>query len=180
MDHYQQELAPKLATLEVERLAALAEKQERLGRHRIAIAPERERLAVERQAQIEQTAGHLASVREELLSRMEAWEVEARQAPHWETLRPTELLSDFGEELELQADGSILATGALGRTGSNVILAPATLDGITGLRLEALPDDRLPLKGPGRAPDGNFVLNEIKLWLIAPRRGYLSIAGGII
>jgi hypothetical protein len=31
---------------------------------------------------------------------------------------------------------------------------------ITALRLEALPDDRLPNHGPGLAPDGNFVLTE--------------------
>ena len=35
---------------------------------------------------------------------------------------------------------------------------------LTGLRLEALPDKRLPKGGPGRAPgDGNFVLTELEL-----------------
>ena len=39
--------------------------------------------------------------------------------------------------------------------------------GITALRLEALPDERLPKNGPGRAyyegPKGDFFLSEIKL-----------------
>ena len=62
-----------------------------------------------------------------------------------------ELASDIGEELTLQADGSIFATGALGKTGANEFTAVMELTGLTGVRLEALPDDRLPQKGPGRA-----------------------------
>ena len=34
---------------------------------------------------------------------------------------------------------------------------------MTGLQLEALPDDSLPQGGPGRADNGNFVLSEITL-----------------
>src|SRR5205814_8454847 len=37
------------------------------------------------------------------------------------------------------------------------------LTSITGIRLEVLPDDKLPAKGPGRAANGNFVLNEFRL-----------------
>ena len=35
--------------------------------------------------------------------------------------------------------------------------------GITGIRLEVLADKSLPAKGPGRAPNGNFVLNDFKV-----------------
>src|SRR5262249_39532620 len=34
---------------------------------------------------------------------------------------------------------------------------------VTAIRLEALSDPKLPAKGPGRAPNGNFVLNEFKV-----------------
>src|SRR5207244_3307201 len=38
------------------------------------------------------------------------------------------------------------------------------LPGLTGVRLEMLPDPRLPQGGPGRAAgDGNFVLNELQV-----------------
>ena len=40
------------------------------------------------------------------------------------------------------------------------VTANADLAGITGFRLEALPDDALPSHGPGTAPNGNFVLTE--------------------
>ena len=38
---------------------------------------------------------------------------------------------------------------------------------ITGLRLEVLPDKTLPAQGPGRAPNGNFVLQEFRVELAA-------------
>jgi len=37
------------------------------------------------------------------------------------------------------------------------------LAGVTGVRLEALADDRFPLKGPGRSGGGNFVLTELRV-----------------
>ena len=43
------------------------------------------------------------------------------------------------------------------------VVAETELTGITGLRLEVLTDPRLPSNGPGRAGDGNFVLNELEL-----------------
>ena len=39
---------------------------------------------------------------------------------------------------------------------------------ISGLRLEVLPNEGLPSRGPGRAPDGNFVLTEMEV-LAAPK-----------
>ncbi len=36
------------------------------------------------------------------------------------------------------------------------------MQGITGIRLEVLTDKSLPKNGPGRAPNGNFVLNELQ------------------
>jgi len=68
------------------------------------------------------------------------------------------------EKLEKQPDGSLLATALPeGRTvsGNYALRAKTPLTGITGLKLEVLPDDRLPNNGPGLAPDGNFVLSEI-------------------
>ena len=62
-----------------------------------------------------------------------------------------------------QPDQSVLVEGANGEKCANRLLAPADLTGITGVRLEALTDERLPQKGPGRADDGNFVLTELVL-----------------
>jgi hypothetical protein len=42
-------------------------------------------------------------------------------------------------------------------------VAPADLTNVTGVKIEALSDERLPKQGPGRANDGNFVLTELKV-----------------
>ena len=62
-----------------------------------------------------------------------------------------------------QPDGSILASGKNAATAIYTIVAETDLTGITGVRLEVLPDDGLPSKGPGRAADGNFVLTEFEV-----------------
>ncbi|MDB5302159.1 MAG: hypothetical protein JWO87_3822, partial [Phycisphaerales bacterium] len=44
------------------------------------------------------------------------------------------------------------------------LVGTTTAKGITALRIEALPDPRLPANGPGRAPNGNFVLTKLVLF----------------
>lgn len=60
------------------------------------------------------------------------------------------------------ADGSVL-TSAVGATATYQITAVSPLEGITGVRLEALPDATLPGAGPGNSTAGNFVLTELAL-----------------
>src|SRR5207245_418397 len=57
---------------------------------------------------------------------------------------------------------SILATGPLAKDVYTIV-APVDLKSITGLKLEALSDSSLPASGPGRAPNGNFVVSELKV-----------------
>jgi hypothetical protein len=52
----------------------------------------------------------------------------------------------------------------------NQIVAAAPLDMLRGLRLEVLADDRLPGRGPGRAPNGNFVVSQLRVYAISPDR----------
>ncbi|MCH7547126.1 MAG: DUF1553 domain-containing protein [Planctomycetes bacterium] len=70
-------------------------------------------------------------------------------------------------KLELLADGSIFSRGDI--TKRDVFLLTFRLDGsakpVTALRLEILPDERLPAGGPGRAfyegRKGDFFLSEV-------------------
>jgi hypothetical protein len=68
--------------------------------------------------------------------------------------------------LTRQDDNSILVTGKLAKD-TYTIVAPIELPAVTGIKLEALTDDSLPAKGPGRAQNGNFVVNELKVSLSA-------------
>jgi hypothetical protein len=101
------------------------------------------------------------TVSPELRNELAAWENTMKQPTKWEPIAATSLKSEKGVKLVSQADGSILAEGA----ESDVYTIEATTKGqrITGVMLEALPDDSLPGKGPGRSSGGNFVLSEFKL-----------------
>ena len=63
----------------------------------------------------------------------------------------------------MQADGSILAGGPNPDRDVYTLVARPGLDRITAIRLEALTDPALPSKGPGRADNGNFHLNELRV-----------------
>ncbi len=87
-----------------------------------------------------------------------AWE--AAQVA-WLPLQPITATSDGGATLTVLPDGSLLASGASPDTDTYRLAFDALPDGITALRLEVLPDDSLPNRGPGRAGNGNFVLSEL-------------------
>jgi hypothetical protein len=64
-------------------------------------------------------------------------------------------------------DGSVVVTGDAPVKGDYVVSLRGALGGATVLRLEVLPDAGLPENGPGRAPNGNFVLSEVEVFLVA-------------
>jgi tetratricopeptide (TPR) repeat protein len=82
----------------------------------------------------------------------------------WTILRPDVMTSAAGAALTPLPDGSVLAGGRNPAFDTDTVEATTDLSGITGLRLEALPDPSLPLHGPGRNPDvGEFLLDGIRL-----------------
>ncbi len=89
-----------------------------------------------------------------------AWE--ATQVP-WQTLKPTSVTSLEGVTLAVQGDGSVLASGKHPATDTYTLVFENLPASITAIRLEVLPHDSLPQKGPGRAGNGNFVLSEIRV-----------------
>ena len=92
------------------------------------------------------------------------WESEiAAKATNWKLLVPRNAKSLFGTRLKLQRDQSLLATGPNGGTDTYSFRATVAANRINGFRLEVLPDDSLPKKGPGRAGNGNFVLSEFRV-----------------
>ena len=94
--------------------------------------------------------------------KLAAWEASQDRGTVWTPLDPKELSSTSATTLTKQKDLSVLATVSNG-IGAYKVVAETDLQGITAVRLEALSDDRQPKKGPGRAPDGNFVLTEFEL-----------------
>ncbi|MGB1926726.1 MAG: DUF1549 and DUF1553 domain-containing protein, partial [Rubripirellula sp.] len=85
----------------------------------------------------------------------------------WISVAPSSMIALNKTELNLKEDQSILASGPGFESNTYTLTYEPTLEGVlTGLRIEALPDDTLPAKGPGRAGNGNFVISEVKVDLI--------------
>jgi mono/diheme cytochrome c family protein len=89
---------------------------------------------------------------------------EAPLEPVWQTLDLVNYKSKSEATLEKLPDGSILATGENPYSSEDFTLTGETpLRGITAFRLEALTHRTLEDGGPGRSPDGNFVLSDLFL-----------------
>jgi mono/diheme cytochrome c family protein len=93
-----------------------------------------------------------------------AWEKEMlAEQSKWTPLEAVELKATGGATLTKLEDKSVLASGANPELETYVVTARTSLQGITALRLEALPDARLPKGGPGRDPYGNFLLTGLEV-----------------
>ena len=151
--------------LERQRHAAIAAAEVAVAAFEKAQAP---KLAEEKRKQAAATAKLEADVKAYettvLAKKMAEWEKE--KAPsivnRWQVLEPKTMTATNRSTFAKEPDGSIVVSGP-NKNGVVTISAETELTGITGLRLEVLTDSRLPNKGPGRATDGNFVLNELEL-----------------
>ncbi len=137
-------------------LSALIERQPEDPQLQLALARKlaergKQRLAEKQPAQAQAA---LKKARE-ILTRL-------RVEPQWTVLTPVEMKTDNGSKLELQEDGSVFVHQPANNDTYSLVFQ-TELKGIKGLRLDALADPRLPGGGPGWAPDGGFVLNELSL-----------------
>lgn len=79
----------------------------------------------------------------------------------WFSLKPVAMKSQADAVFELQSDGSVLVSGNNGDADQYELQLEIPPGEWTALRLETLTHESLPQKGPGRAGNGNFVLNEV-------------------
>ena len=122
------------------------------------------------QEELKQADGAIAAARAklnvatpELAAAQSEWEKSVATEVKWETLDP-QTFTVQGESKLKKLDGGLLQTVyKVGANENYTIAAHTDAKGITGFRLEALPDDSLPGHGPGNAPNGNFVLSDIKV-----------------
>ena len=176
LEAYETELRPVLEQREKERKAKLEQTKVALAEHKRQAAPERERLTREREEQIAAAEKALQEVRLALIKKLPAWEEAQRSTTVWEPWNPIEVHSTTGAQTKVLEDQTVKVEGRNGQKSTNHIVAPVDLTGITGLKIDALSDKKLPKGGPGRADDGNFVLTELKFETSQP----LAIASPLI
>src|SRR5688572_3735244 len=120
------------------------------------------------QAEITRLEKVLAETTPELAERQRAWESEIRDAERgWTPLVAGEATATNGVRLTPQPDGSILASGPNPDQTVYTATFETKVEGLTGLRLEALLDPSLPRSGPGRDAYGHFRITGLAV-SIAP------------
>lgn len=130
--------------------------------------PEQQRQIAAIENKIIDAEQRLKSMRPQWDQELAAWESEiTKQQPAWEPLIATELGTNSGLNHPTQeADHSLLMKG---HSSSDVfMLSTPKVDGLTGLRLEALTHRDQPYCGPGRSRLGTWGMNEIELFVKKP------------
>lgn len=111
----------------------------------------------------------------EFEARRSAWETSI-SVSSWEPLEIAGARSQNGATLDVIEDGSIRVSGEKPDKDTYTVIAWTDLAGITGVQLEALPDDSLPANGPGRAENGNFVLHRLRMTVMPLRQPGQTLA----
>ena len=96
-----------------------------------------------------------------LVAQLQARHNEAEK--HWVIPEPVGATSAQGASLRVLLDRSILALGKRPEKDTTTVRLAVPAGTITAIRLEVLPDDTLPMNGPGRCDNGNLHLSEIRL-----------------
>jgi len=145
----------------------------------LAAAPDHAKLMAEYQKKADALTAYQAL----LDAKQKTWEdgLRTQKPTEWITLEPKSATSKTGptpaalkegSTLKVQSDKSILASGKIEPVDNYTVVSEVTSKApITAIRLEVLTDASLPAKGPGRAENGNFVLNELKLTMKALEGG---------
>jgi len=129
-------------------------------------APNLQPRTSELRSQITRLQSELATEESLLPSEQIKWEKTMLESlPIWIPLSLTNAISTGGASYETQSDQSILAKGVNPTYDTITVESVTSLQGITAVRLEVLPDPSLPKNGPGRwSQTGNFILDEMSLW----------------
>ncbi|MCX7408372.1 MAG: DUF1549 domain-containing protein [Planctomycetales bacterium] len=129
---------------------------------------EQQRQIVEIHGKIRDAEQRLHAARPQWEQEFAAWKRTLLQPPiAWEPLIATELGTISGLNHPTQeADHSLLMKG---HTSNDVFLiSTPALNGVTGLRLEALTHRDLPHNGPGRSRLGTWAINEVEAFVKKP------------
>lgn len=91
-----------------------------------------------------------------------------RQEKAWTPFDVVSVVSTGGATLSRQPDGSWFASGTRPARDTYIVTARWKAGPMRAVRLEALPDERLPHKGPGRFDNGHFHLTEFRAFAGLP------------
>jgi hypothetical protein len=108
----------------------------------------------------------------ELLVAQSKWEQSLPTDLTWQTPQPSSAVSKSGTKLSINEGATVLASEAQ-KTDTYTIELPLSGKTLGALRLETLPHDSLPAKGPGLG-GGNFVLSKLTASIVPPATSRLN------
>lgn len=123
------------------------------------------------QAQLTELKATLEQAKREIQPTVIEWEASQRkliaesQPIKFHRIKIHSANSASGAPIVEQPDGTLSLNGEVPDQDKYTTIVKANELELTGLKLDVLAADSLPGKGPGRAPNGNFVLSEIKVEL---------------
>ena len=154
---------------EEQRAKDLSDAKVDLAGYEKEIAPREAKLDAEQKERTEKAEAELKRFNEQdFPKRFADFEKKQDLKTAWSAFTTKNLKSTGDLKLEQEADKSVVVTDGKAPRGEYTFTIETDLKELSALRLEALTDKRFPKNGPGRAPDGNFVLNEITL-SVAPK-----------
>ncbi len=89
----------------------------------------------------------------------------------WQAVVPEAFESTGNEEFAIQEDGAVLLTGSVPDTVEHIFTFTPQSSEITAIKVDALTDEAIPGKGPGRgdAQRSNFILSELSCDLLTDK-----------
>ncbi len=186
---YEAKSAAGIASMEKERSLKIATAQKTLEDYKVQVAPTNAKKEADRMAAIAKAEAGVKAAGEVAAKSIPSWETYLDLSTEWVPLDLQVVRAGGVESLVKQPDGSLLATRNNSTEAVQAVYnlrAKTDLTNITGIKIEALPDERLPNNGPGLSDDGNFVLTEFAVNQTeagqkpppAPKRG-ANMAGAI-
>ncbi len=152
-----------LPRLEKRREEAVAQSKAQLEAYEKELAPVLAQREKERADRIARLDAEIKDYEAKVLpAKMADWEKKQKAGADWVPLVASRVDASNSAKLVQQPDFSVAASGANGK-GVYTFVANTRLKGITGVRLEVIAEPKAPNGGPGRAADGNFVLNQFDL-----------------
>ncbi len=88
---------------------------------------------------------------------------EPEQSAPWQVLKPVSASAASGATLTVQDGGAVLVSGPAPEVDTYTVVVETALADLSALRLDVLTDPSLPVQGPGRAANGNFVVSGVRV-----------------
>jgi tetratricopeptide (TPR) repeat protein len=110
---------------------------------------------------VQSIEGELAKDSENVALAADLADVLLIEATPWTILKPSNLTSQGGETMTVEPDGSIFVSGPTPDRAVYTLTFPTDVPTLGLLRLETIPDARLPSGGAGRTSHGNFHVSEL-------------------